>query len=298
MFKPFICKVLCSREMIFCSVLGVMIAMDAPVYSSTSSSPVWQPEASERLEKLPAKYIKKSLEQDFLGSELGSAVKDVGTELTFKSETLTDLEMAIKQTDGEMQRELKHQFLVEKREFVDLVTRKVELRRRALEKQSEILESLLQQSMQVSARLEGGRKDLIEKQNAARSRFQASISEVDMRLMEKTATDESKYSKEFTRNLSAIESLSQAIKNHAMSPVSEGDGRLLTKDGYLKELISETQFKLQLLDQEETILGYMAKLVALDANALSQEFDNSEYANGEAQKASTLPQAVRFFIAR
>lgn len=298
MLKPFIQDVCYSRAMIFYGVLGLIIAISVPAYSNTANEPVWQPEASERLEKLPAKYIKKSLEQDFLESELGQAVRDVEAELTLKSETLTDLEMAIKSTNGEMQRDLKHQYLVEKREFVDLVTRKIELRRMALEKQSEIFESLLQRSLKSNANLGGGRKGLIEKQKLARSRFEASISEVDMRLMEKTATHQSKYSEEFTRNLNAIESLSLAIKNHAMNPVSQGNDRLLTTDNYLKQLISETQFKLQLLDQEETILGYMAKLVALDANALSQEFDNSQYANGESFKNLTLPQAVKFFIAK
>ena len=138
-------------------------AIAVPAYAS-GGDPSWQPQASERLVKLPASYIKRSLEQDFTRSELGQALRDIDTEISFKSETLADLQAAIQASEGEVRTDISHQFLVEKREYIDLVSRKIDLRRKALEKKSGVLEGLMKRMGQEDASLTPARRELMERQ--------------------------------------------------------------------------------------------------------------------------------------
>ena len=282
-------------------ILGLALSIAAtgltalPAYAS-GGDPSWQPQASERLVKLPASYLKRSLEQDFTRSELGQALRDMDTEISFKAETLTDLQAAIDVSEGEVQTDLRHQFLVEKREYIDLVSRKIELRRKALEKKSGVLEKLMKRIGQEDASLTPVRRELIARQDKARARFQASMSSVDMELLETSVMPESKYSQQFATNLSAIDSLTQAIEGHAMNQAPEIDGVAVTREGYVRQMIADTQAELELIGQEENILGYMAKLVALDATALADEVADAELVDSDAPNGETLTSAVKFFV--
>ena len=54
-----------------------------------------------------------------------------------------------------------------------------------------------------------------------------------------------------------------------------------------------------MLDQEQSILGYMAKLIALDAMALSEAVNGDDVVGTEAQTAQTdVTNAVDFFVRR
>lgn len=282
-------------------ILGLALSIAAtgltalPAYAS-GGDPSWQPQASERLVKLPASYLKRSLEQDFTRSELGQALRDMDMEIIFKAETLTDLQAAIDVSEGEVQTDLRHQFLVEKREYIDLVSRKIELRRKALEKKSGVLEKLMKRMGQEDASLTPVRRELIARQDKARARFQASMSSVDMELLETSVMPESKYSQQFATNLSAIDSLTQAIEGHAMNQAPEIDGVAVTREGYVRQMIADTQAELELIGQEENILGYMAKLVALDATALADEVADAELVDSDTPNGETLTSAVKFFV--
>ena len=80
--------------------------------------------------KLPARYLKKSLDRDFAKSELGLAIGQVNDDIGFKSRTLGDLNGAIGKADGAVRTELRHQFLAEKRAYLELVAKKHALRRK------------------------------------------------------------------------------------------------------------------------------------------------------------------------
>jgi hypothetical protein len=286
-----------SRGLILGLALSVAAtgAVTLPAYAS-GGDPSWQPQASERLVKLPATYIKRSLEQDFTRSELGQALRDIDTEIAFKGATLTDLQAAIEASDGEVQTDLRHQFLVEKREYIDLVSRKIELRRSALEKKSGVLEKLMKRMGEEDASLTPVRRELIANQEAARARFENSISGVDMKLLETSVAPESKYSQQFATNLSAIDTLTRAIEGHAMNQQPEIDGMVVTREGYVRQMIADAQAELELISQEETILGYMAKLVALDATALSEVVADAELIDSVIPEGKSLTSAVGFFV--
>jgi hypothetical protein len=99
--------------------------------------------------------------------------------------------------------------------------------------------------------------------------------------------------------MAAIESLVSTINSHPMNAQPEFEGQPLSKQEYLRQLIAEGTSSLAVLDQEETILGYMAKLVALDAMALSEGLiDNMIALNVDDQDLFSPTSAIKFFTPR
>ena len=139
------------------------------------------------------------------------------------------------------------------------------------------------------------RQALVASQDAARERFEGTVSETDVKLLATRAVPESKYAREYAQNLAAIDNLVQAIEHHPMNAAPELDGQAVSRQDYVRQLIAETEGGLALLDQEEKMLGFMAKLVALDARALEEEVIDLELLDSDVPEI-TVVSAVGFFV--
>ncbi len=267
---------------------------------AAGSSTAWRPVASERLIKLPAQYLKKAIDRDFSNSELANAMVDVEDRIKRKRQTLEDLQAAVERAEGEIRTELRHQFLAEKKAYIELAAEQQSLRRRQAKTKIRLYEKLLGKLKREQGALTPQRAALIEKQDAARQRFEAARVQVDTKLFQSTLTAESKYAREYAKNISAIETLVQAINAHPMNASAEIDGQAISKADYLRHLIAEGEADLAIVDQEGAILGFMAKLVSLDALALSEDIDpdaETDLASDEdAPDADHVTSAVGFFV--
>lgn len=265
-----------------------------------AGTPSWQPDASERLVKLPSSYLKKAIDRDFAGSELAGALNDTDSRVKLKGQTLSDLQGAIDKADGDVKTELRHQFLAEKQEFIRLMGEQQELRRKQVETKTKLYDRLLAKLERRDAGMSPEKAELIKRQEAAHQRFETSVASVDMTLFGSSTAGESRYSREYSKNMAAIESLVQAIKEHPMAAQSEIDGKAISKQDYLRQLMAENQADGAILDQEETILGYMAKLVALDAMALSEDVAGGDGGDGVTSDDGqvSLSSSVDFFISK
>lgn len=276
---------------------GLLIATPAAA-STDQSGASWSPVAVERLVKLPGAYLQRAIENDFAGSGMAAMIRDTEGQMRFKTQTLADLQEAIEQTDGELKIELQHQFLAEKRAYLGLVDRHQDLRRQQMETRQRLYDRLLARLDRDGARLTPETQELIVFQDQARERLQHSISAVDQRIFHEPMVGQSKYAREYSKNLVAIERLVSAIEAHPMNGDSQLGGRPATKKEYLRHLISETEAELQVLERENAILGYMAKLVALDAMALSELLTAPDDVAdpGATGSGSDLTAAVDFFV--
>lgn len=259
-------------------------------------SAAWTPASSERLIKLPTNYLKKAINQDFAKSSLAAALGDTREKLKLKVGTLEDLREAIHRSDGDLKIELNHQFLAEKRAYLELVAQHQTLRRKQAEAKIRLYERLLGKMKRSEQQQTPQRVALIEKQDQARARFESSLARVDTKLFRSTLTSESRYAQQYAKNVAAIEKLVHAVNAHPMNLGSE-QGGALTKNDFIHQLITENESDLAVLDQERTVLGYMAKLISLDALALTEAVDS-----GNLNQAPTDPQesgltiAVDYFV--
>lgn len=264
------------------------------VAGAAEPAPTWRPEAAERLVKLPVNTLQKSLEYDFSQSPLGQATGKVLGDLGNKAETLGDLKEAAGRADGELRTELRHQLLVEKRGYVELLSQRTTLERKHLETRMSALEGVLAQLTQEQAAMTPARQELIENQRIARARLENTAALVDVRLLESTMAPQSKYSVEYAENFSVLQSLAAAIRAH---PANAGADVLpATKRDAIRQMINDTHAELALVQQQEQIVGYMAKLIALDAQALSDEVIEAQFPQTAKSRPDPVRDGARYFI--
>ena len=69
-----------------------------------------------------------------------------------------------------------------------------------------------------------------------------------------------------------------------------------SKADYLRHQIADTDTDLALVNQESQIVGYMAKLVALDAQALAEEVQDNNPVVEDAPKDDGLASVVNLYM--
>lgn len=280
-------------------MFNLQIASVSTTQASTGDAN-WSPRASERLIKLPSNFLKKVIERDYAKSALATAVKDTKEKMRLKVKTLQDLRGAIDQADGAIRIELRHQYLAEKRAYIQLVSDQQTFRRKHARTKISLYEKLLSKIKRNNREMTPQRSELVKKQTAARNRFQSSLSKVDVKLFRSSFVKESKYAREYAKNVAAIDRLVQAVNAHPMNEQPKLDGTAVSRQDFLRHLINTNEATIAVLDQEQSILGYMAKLVALDATALSETVNNGNniVVASENKSDSGVTGAVEFFIDR
>lgn len=264
------------------ALAAALMLQPVPAAAATDS-PTWAPTASERLVKLPTVYLKKSIDRDFQSSGLASAIRDRTDELGTTQQTILELQDAMEMAEGEVQIELKHQLLAHKQAFVQLLGARIDLQRREAETRAKLYENLLDRVSADEAAMTPARQDLVAAQQLARQRFESTIADVDMDVFGSGA-EMTRYSEKYAENRAAIEALSAKIAAHPMNRMPVFDGEEMDRKTYLQRLSEDSRTTLALLSQEEELLGYMGKLVALDAMAL-----HDEIATAQAQEQGIDP---------
>ncbi|MFT5181468.1 MAG: hypothetical protein ACI8S3_001352 [Alphaproteobacteria bacterium] len=284
------------------SALALAIAATAPS-GAMAAAEKWAPVASEKLMQLPGDFLRKAVDNDFARSGLAQELVSLDEQVVFKRSTLADLQRAIERADdADIRLDLQHQFLNEKRNYIELMRENQDIRRKRAATKVKLYERLLDNLNRQRRATTPEKAAFIAKQTAARERFKASASQIDAQLLTSSAASESRYSREYAKNLSAVQELVAAINAHPMNAAPALDGQPVTRGEYLRQLIAENQGDLAVVDQERAILGHMAKLVSLDALALSEGIDSDAYAEIDIDATEEGPNqvtsAVEFFTTR
>ena len=266
---------------------------------AAQESPSWSPSSSERLVKLPSSYLKRAVDRDFAKSSLAAALQDSANEVRLKQQTLRDLQSAMERADGDVKIDLRHRFLGEKKAYLELMARHQVLRRKRAKTKIALYENLLRKLGYRRKALTPQKAALVEKQQAALTRLNASSARIDTKLFRSSMGKESRYAAAYAANLAAIERLAQAIDAHPMNAEAQAGSAGLSKEDHLRGLIATNEAELANLDQEAGILGLMAKLVSLDAMALSEDVKGGiGGAESDGEPKSHLNQDVDLFITR
>ncbi|OUR90595.1 hypothetical protein A9Q81_19120 [Gammaproteobacteria bacterium 42_54_T18] len=267
----------------------------------------WQPAASETLIRMPAKYIDASIEDNFQKSSLASGIHALDAQIQLEVERMHESykivsEMENEQPVNQQAIESRHQFLTAKSNYLGLLHEKQQLSERVLHKKATLYQRVLKKLKKNKADANDPvSMALIEKQKSARARLQGAVERVDNLLSQpltnmggalsssgetpRSTTPNvykpSKYQREYGENLAKVQQLKHAIQQHSANENPVLDGQSLNREQYIRYLLSHVDSELALLDQERLMLGYMAKLVALDAQALEHEIAYVE-PDGEA----------------
>lgn len=278
------------------TALVMALAIQTDLHATTTESADWQPKVSETFVKLPVNTLDQRLERDFLGSTLGQSLRQHEDDIRLKLGALAELDAAIDLADGEQLTELKHNYLIEKQNYVELARARVELVSEQLETKKRVLERVLKRLGQDQAAMTGDQKELIESQEAANERLEASLSAADSMFAHNPFADDSDYSRDYEQKRSALEMLRQRIAEHPMSQGPTLDGTEVSKADYVRHLVASTEGEIALLAMEEEMLGFMAKLVSLDALALAEQVEDPELIDSDIPEPVGVDvAATRFF---
>lgn len=278
------------------AVTLMLSAAPLALAQETSSLPAWQPQVSEELVRLPTAALDRRIERDFSQSSLGQAVREQDETLRFKMQTLADISAAVELADADRSLELQHKLLLEKQNFIRLAGEKNALQRQQLGTKKRLLERVMSKLNADDPSMSASRRDLVERQAAARERLEASIAMADQLLSTNPLVQESRYATDYEEKRGALDALRARIAEHPMNLEPVIDGEQLSKPDYIRYLIASTEGEAALIDMEDEMLGLMAKLTSLDALALADQVEDPEAVDGDQPVGTSLVQAVEFFM--
>ena len=281
-----------------CIWCHVVLAIALLGYVSFSEANEWQGLSSERLVKLPTNYLDRAVEHDFQSSALARALNDTNSESELKGRTMADIRSALETADENSTVELQHQYLVEKSAYLDLMEKQQQMRKQALDTKLSIYQRLANRLRQQGR----AAKDPImvqvsEQQKQAQERLQANMDNINAVLDAVSPTENSQYAAQYQTNLASLQKLQLAVHSHVANTTAQLDGVEMSKGEYVQMLVENIEKDMALLDQERQMLGLMANLVALDAQALEHELTFAVLEDaGINSRTPTLNTAVDFFV--
>jgi len=262
------------RNTVSAALLAATTLTSLPALASQTG---WSPSISEKILMLPSEHLETAIEQDFdrspLASELGSLETDISSQINFLSQIQGDLDLY----EGEQRLEARHQLIAGKRDYIEMMGTQIDLKKKRLAVKLEIYERLMRKARQGAAE-----SSQSASYDAARSAVVNRINSVDSSLREDLFTNtmmpDSDFAKAYADNQAAISQLVEAINTHpSQQNTSTIDGEPISREEELRLTIHDIQSQLAILDMEEEVLGYMSKLVALDAKAFSLDLAEYQY---------------------
>ena len=257
----------------------------------------WQPQIVEKMYILPPKQLDRVLNNDFRNSSLYLNLKTADDKIKSRYSKIDQLNKSMHQFKGDEQIELKHQVIVEKKEYITDMSERLKIKREHLLTKKRFFEKIK-------------RKTLFQKGNQnfkAQSKFQASREKALQRskkldkkisnlLIGNNMSNNSKYFSEYQKTMLAMQKLETKIKSH---PKFQENDLLLNSENKLESLnvfIDKLESELSVLALKEQVLTKMAKLVSLDAMELADSLQINISQGNEFKDVNDPTDSINLFL--
>ena len=257
----------------------------------------WQPQIVEKMYILPPKQLDRVLNNDFRNSSLYLNLKTADDKIKSRYSKIDQLNKSIPQFKGDEQIELKHQVIVEKKEYITDMSERLKIKREHLLTKKRFFEKIK-------------RKTLFQKGNQnfkAQSKFQASREKALQRskkldkkisnlLIGNNMSNNSKYFLEYQNTMLAMQKLETKIKSH---PKFQENDLLMNSENKLESLnvfIDKLESDLSVLALKEQVLTKMAKLVSLDAMELADSLQINISQGNEFKDVNDPTDSINLFL--
>ena len=257
----------------------------------------WQPQIVEKMYILPPKQLDRVLNNDFRNSSLYLNLKTADDKIKSRYSKIDQLNKSIPQFKGDEQIELKHQVIVEKKEYITDMSERLKIKREHLLTKKRFFEKIK-------------RKTLFQKGNQnfkAQSKFQASREKALQRskkldkkisnlLICNYMSNNYKYFSEYQKTMLAMQKLETKIKSH---PKFQENDLLMNSENKLESLnvfIDKLESDLSVLALKEQVLTKMAKLVSLDAMELADSLQINISQGNEFKDVNDPTDSINLFL--
>jgi hypothetical protein len=254
----------------------------------------WRPQLSEKILLLPPKHMNDAIEQDFSKSGLAQNMTSVEGQLSDQVSAINQLKQNLSRYDEQEQIEARHQIIVGKKTYIELLGQQIDLKRERLHTKLGLLKRLDRNLSRDTAQQKVA-SDVAQLQADAKSRIEGISSKLREQIALEPLTKETNFSKAFEKNMAAISALKDAIASHRMQSRLGLDSGA-TKSDVLRQLMLDTEADLALIGIETELLGHMAHLLSLDAMALAEDVAAQSFTVAmKAQTYSSPSDAVPLF---
>jgi len=254
----------------------------------------WRPQLSEKILLLPPKHMNDAIEQDFSKSGLAQNMTSVEGQLSDQVSAINQLKQNLSRYDEQEQIEARHQIIVGKKTYIELLGQQIDLKRERLHTKLGLLKRLDRNLSRDTAQQKVA-SDVAQLQADAKSRIEGISSKLREQIAIEPLTKETNFSKVFEKNMAAISALKDAIASHRMQSRLGLDSGA-TKSDVLRQLMLDTEADLALIGIETELLGHMAHLLSLDAMALAEDVAAQSFTVAmKAQTYSSPSDAVLLF---
>jgi len=282
------------RTIIMATVALVFVSQIQTAVAFAEIDQQWRPQLSEKILLLPPKHMNDAIEQDFSKSGLAQNMTSVETQLSDQVSAIDQLKQNLSRYNGQEQIEARHQIIVGKKTYIELLGQQIDLKRERLHTKLGLLKRLDRNLSRDTAQQKTA-SDVAQLQADAKSRIEGISSKLREQIALETLTKETNFSKAFDKNMAAISALKDAIANHRMQSRLGLDSGA-TKADMLRQLMLDTEADLALIEIETELLGHMAHLLSLDAMALAEDVAAQSFTVAtKAQIYSSPSDAVLLF---
>jgi hypothetical protein len=282
------------RTIIMATVALVVVSQMQTAVAFAEIDQQWRPQLSEKILLLPPKHMNDAIEQDFSKSGLAQNMTSVETLLSDQVSAIDQLKQNLSRYNGQEQIEARHQIIVGKKTYIELLGQQIDLKRERSHTKLGLLKRLDRNLPRDTAQQKTA-SDVAQLQADAKKRIEGISSKLREQIALEPFTKETNFSKAFDKNMVAISALKDAIANHRMQSRLGLDGGA-TKADMLRQLMLDTEADLALIEIETELLGHMAHLLSLDAMALAEDVAAQSFTVAtKAQIYSSPSDAVLLF---
>ena len=257
----------------------------------------WQPQIVEKMYILPPKQLDRVLNNDFRNSSLYLNLKTADDKIKSRYSKIDQLNKSIPQFKGDEQIELKHQVIVEKKEYITDMSERLKIKREHLLTKKRFFEKIKRkisfqkgdQNFKAQSKFQASREKALKRSK----KLDKKISNL---LIGNNMSNNSKYFSEYQKTMSAMQQLETKIKSH---PKFQENDLLLNSENKLESLnvfIDKLESELSVLALKEQVLTKMAKLVSLDAMELADSLQINIPQGNEFKDVNDPTDSVNLFL--
>lgn len=255
----------------------------------------WKPQIVEKMFILPPKQLDRVLNNDFRSSSLYLNLKSADKKIQNRYIQIEELNKSIHEFTGEEKIELRHQVIVEKKEYIKDLNERLNIKRKHLITKKRFFENIKRKVLSNNNKDKNYLTKFESSRNLALERSKKLDKKVST-IMLNNVSNNSKYFSEYQKTMIAMQKLENKIKDH---PKFRENELLISSKNKLEALnvyIDSLESELSVIDLKEKVLVKMAKLVALDAMKLSDDLQIDLSSNFENQDLNDPTDSIDLFL--
>ena len=286
-------------------LITLMLAAFLSIYTSAVyANSQWQPVASDTLIKLPAKIIQQRIQDDFSSSPLAQKLHQVEQTLTEQAAQIKSLQTLKMEASGDDLSNVAFDIVDKKSAYLALLKESHELRQQALDKRQNLYENILSKiNQKLTKNATANNYQIKAAQQAAQARMAKNQLAVEQALHQYQQTNnlsvnDGDYQSHYQRNIAKISQLKATLARHSFNEKPQIEGVEVSDQEYIRALLMKLATERSLLAQENTMLAYMTKLVALDAESLTAQLSQNINSTTSMKQQTYTPadQVTELFV--